>query len=83
MYIKKQNNVKFKKLFIIYCVIQGLSVFMTALFETIFATFRGSFTKVLGHCISVQPTGTMGGPFGPHSLEVAMTTPNSFSAVLS
>lgn len=56
---------------------------LTALSDTIFATLRGSFTKLCGHCISVQLTGIIGTPYKPDSAAIATTTPNSFSAVLS
>lgn len=58
-------------------------LFVSALSGTIFATFLSSLTKVCGHCISVQLTGTIGVPYGPDSAAIATTTPNSFSAVLN
>lgn len=64
---------------------------------TTFATFLNSFRNVLGHCICVQLMGIIATPvtrrllrtennftliYLPSSL-CAITTPNSFSAVLS
>ena len=51
-----------------------------AIFWDDFCDFRFSLLNVFGHCISVYDMGTI---FATDSLYLEMTTPNSFSAMVT